>query len=224
MKLIRLKFGESFRSLQAGFEFHFLEEGDSYSGLRPYVLAGPNGSGKSNILEALAAIFYHLETCTLRTRPEAFGYDEETNPDGFRQEVSTPDAFEIEYYDHHSQRDNITPGIDIHIPSHTRVCVTKKAGEQIKSCLVSEKPNENNTSLSNQELRKHLPDFVLGYSSGENEILSLPFFKTRFLHLDEYLECLRTDITYPNQPESRLTFLDQEFRPSYLAQQSSHAA
>ncbi|KEM52370.1 hypothetical protein AD47_5049, partial [Escherichia coli 6-319-05_S4_C3] len=35
-----------------------------------------------------------------------------------------------------------------------------------------------------------LPQYVLGYSSGENEILSLPFFKMRFVQFDEYYNAL----------------------------------
>jgi len=64
MKLLRLKITDpkGFRSLQAGFEYHFRSEWDlqEEKGFAPFVCAGPNGSGKSNLLEVLAAIFYHL--------------------------------------------------------------------------------------------------------------------------------------------------------------------
>ena len=64
MKLLRLKINEKFRSLQPGFEVCFLREWnyEKADEFNPYVLAGRNGSGKSNILEVLAAIFYHLDT------------------------------------------------------------------------------------------------------------------------------------------------------------------
>jgi AAA15 family ATPase/GTPase len=65
MKLIRLKITDpkGFRSLQAGFEHRFRSDWDlqEEQGFAPFVCAGPNGSGKSNLLEALAAIFCHLE-------------------------------------------------------------------------------------------------------------------------------------------------------------------
>jgi len=81
MKLLRLKLGVPFRSLAAGFEVHFLREWD-YGRLfefQPYCLAGRNGSGKSNVLEALAAIFYHIECIYLDYRPDGFEFDEQSN-------------------------------------------------------------------------------------------------------------------------------------------------
>ncbi|MFO7073700.1 ABC transporter, partial [Pseudomonas aeruginosa] len=50
----------------------------------PFVCAGLNGSGKSNLLEALAAIFYHMECIYLENLPDSFRHDEEYNPKGFR--------------------------------------------------------------------------------------------------------------------------------------------
>jgi len=56
----------------------------------------------------------------------------------------------------------------------------------------------------------------LGYSSGENEILSLPFFKGRFIQYDEYLDSLKNDVSYAGKPESRQTFLDNAFNQAIL--------
>jgi len=99
MKLIRLKINEKFRSLQPGFEVFFLREWNHEKAeeFNPYVLAGPNGSGKSNILEALAAIFYHLDCIYLNTPPASFWFDEDSNLNGFKAEKALPDAFELEY-------------------------------------------------------------------------------------------------------------------------------
>ena len=97
MKLLRLKLHEPFRSLQAGFELDFLQPWDdpadeSASAFAPYILAGPNGSGKSNVLEVLAAIFYHLECMYLENLPDSFVYDEEQNPEGYQSSQGIPDA------------------------------------------------------------------------------------------------------------------------------------
>ena len=101
MKLLRFKLNDKagFRSLQPGFEQIFRTEWtkEEAGTLAPFVCAGPNGSGKSNLLEALAAIFFHLECKSLNYRPEIFEYDEENVPDGYREEVCIPDAFELEY-------------------------------------------------------------------------------------------------------------------------------
>ena len=56
--------------------------------------------------------------------------------------------------------------------------------------------------------RQLMPDYILGYSSGENEILSLPFFKMRFVQFDEYWQALKQQLPYPGRPESRLVYLD----------------
>ena len=97
MKLLRLKITDpaGFRSLQPGFEVHFLRE-RNYAEARdfnPYILSGPNGSGKSNVLEALAAIFFHIECVYLNYRPESFEFNEIDNPKGFRGDVSSPYGF-----------------------------------------------------------------------------------------------------------------------------------
>ena len=100
MKLIRLKITnlEGFRCLQKDFEVHFLRESDfdKTEKFNPYILAGPNGSGKSNILEVLAAIFYHIECIYIDYRPDSFNYNEEDNPEGFQAEKGIPNAFELE--------------------------------------------------------------------------------------------------------------------------------
>ena len=100
MKLLRLKLNVPFRSLAAGFEIEFLREWDygRRFEFHPYCLAGRNGSGKSNVLEALAAIFYHIECIYLDNLPSGFRFDPDVNPGGFQAEKSTPDAFEIEYF------------------------------------------------------------------------------------------------------------------------------
>lgn len=105
MKLLRLKIGEPFRCLQAGFELHFLREWDRERAdeFAPYVLAGPNGCGKSNILEVLAAIFYQLECQYLTYLPDVLtspSFDDGFS-DAFHQslgsDVHHPSAFELEY-------------------------------------------------------------------------------------------------------------------------------
>ncbi len=61
-----------------------------------------------------------------------------------------------------------------------------------------------------------LPQYVLGYSSGENEILSLPFFKMRFVQFDEYWNALTRQLSYSGHPESRLAYLDSGFSQAIL--------
>jgi restriction system-associated AAA family ATPase len=217
MKLLRLKITDSngFRSLQRGFEYVFRSEWDlqEEEGFAPFVCAGPNGSGKSNLLEALAAIFYHLECIYLENLPDSFRYDEEANPGGFRSDKAIPDGFEIEYL--------IRPQDDLKVKGHNgqaHVRIDKRPGEAPTWFLLNQEEQEGAVELNIGQLlaRQLLPDYILGYSSGENEILSLPFFKMRFVQFDEYGQALKQQLPYPGRPESRLVYLDSGFSQAIL--------
>lgn len=231
MKLLRLKLNTDFRSLQAGFEVHFLRDFDKAKmwDFMPYCLVGRNGSGKSNILEALAAIFYHIECIYLTNKPE--GFDDDFQIDGSEREslliedikglfdssVCKPNEFELEYripvkWKMVKKSFNEMEGVKwVDITAHIQI--TKEEGKAPviiclnKELFDSENPKQELTRL---EVKDILPEYVVGYSSGENEILSLPFFKMRFLHYDEYEDALRNETGY-SQPEGRLVYLDNQY-------------
>lgn len=217
MNLLRLKITDpkGFRSLQAGFEYRFRSEWDlqEEQGFAPFVCAGPNGSGKSNLLEVLAAIFYHLECIYLENLPDSFRFEEETNSGGFRSEAATPDGFEIEYLIR-PQDALTTKGHD----GQAHVHIVKQPGAAPKWYLLNHEKQDSAVELTiGQTLaRQLLPDYILGYSSGENEILSLPFFKMRFVQFDEYEQALKQQLPYPGRPESRLVYLDSGFSQAIL--------
>lgn len=214
MKLLRLKITDpkGFRSLPHGFEHHFRTEWNlqdemvQANDFAPFVCAGPNGSGKSNLLEALAAIFFQLEV--LRVRRSFL-------PEVLQDEALDilPVAFELDYL--------------IHVPAEYRspdsppwakVGVWKNAGESVRFLW----ENQGDFSADAYEAFKGghadilLPQYVLGYSSGENEILSLPFFKMRFVQFDEYWNALTRQLSYPGHPETRLAYLDSGFSQAIL--------
>jgi restriction system-associated AAA family ATPase len=220
MKLLRLKLDVPFRSLASGFEIHFLREWDYDTCLdfQPYCLAGRNGSGKSNVLEALAAIFYHLECIYLDTLPDGFRFGPDT-PDGFQPEKSTPDAFELEYF---FKNDNLRP---IHltlkpaVPSVAHIRITKASGDRPKVFWLNRSDYEDNDEIElrgRSQVKEFLPKFILGYSSGHNEILSLPFFKMRFIHFDEYRNRLIGDLDYGGKPEGGMIYVDDQFSQAIL--------
>jgi restriction system-associated AAA family ATPase len=223
MKLLRIKITDpkGFRSLQAGFEHRFRSEWDlqEEQGFAPFVCAGPNGSGKSNLLEVLAAIFYHLECIYLSNRPDSFDFDEQGNFNGFRGNKASPDGFELEYL---TKRPVELPGKD----DQVRLLISKAPQEDPEWCVWNA-DQDNWEDLEELEKREEistgralrsalLPDYVLGYSSGENEILSLPFFKMRFVQYDEYGQALKKQDHYGDRPESRLVYLDSVFSQAIL--------
>jgi restriction system-associated AAA family ATPase len=220
MKLLRLKLNVPFRSLPAGFEIDFLREWDydRCFEFHPYCFAGRNGSGKSNVLEAIAAIFYHIECIYLDYRPEGFEFDAQTSPKGFRAEKATPDAFEVEYL---IPNDRIVPREpwpkqDDWPVFHIRISKQEGQRPAIHWLNTLSSGQVTETELTRAEVKAYLPTYILGYSSGHNEILSLPFFKMRFIHFDEYCERLTKDLDYGGRPEGRLIYLDEQFSQAIL--------
>lgn len=206
MKLLRIKITDpkGFRSLASGFEYHFrtewkMQEDLANSDFEPFVCAGRNGSGKSNLLEALASIFFQLEVQRIRRNflPESFDEVTEYAPDGFELEYLMPLGI-------HSDR-------KISVP----VMISKKPGQPPEIQWV-DTTGSVFREADEAEREFLLPAYILGYSSGENEILSLPFFKMRFVQFDEYWGCLRNLHPYSGRPDARMAYLDREFSQAIL--------
>lgn len=220
MKLLKLKIenNDGFRSLQKNFEinFHSLANAEAMEYFRPFCFAGLNGSGKSNVLEALANIFYHLEICVARYLPKSI-----QNSRNFSRSKCTPDAFILEYLIGQHNRKNYT------LFYFDKIKIIKKEGQEpqmfIQPFPFDESVEEREVSLipsKNKEVaaegKSYLPAHVIGYSSGENEILSLPFIKSRLIHLDEYLQATRDDYSYYEEPENSLIYIDNNMSQAVL--------
>ncbi|WP_428657471.1 restriction system-associated AAA family ATPase [Runella sp.] len=220
MKLLRLQIEneEGFRSLQKGFEinFHSLANTEAMEQFRPFCFAGLNGSGKSNVLEAMANIFYHLEVCSARYLPESV-----KDPNNFKRNECTPDAFTLEYLitEKEAKPNNIE--------EFFKVKISKEEGKEpelfIKSFPFDKSVEEREVSLvppigrdSSAEGKVYLPDHIIGYSSGENEILSLPFIKSRLIHLDEYRQAVRDNYSSFKESENSLIYIDNNMSQAVL--------
>ena len=179
MKLLKLTINEGgFKSLQKGFEinFHTLEDTEAMEQFRPFCFAGLNGSGKSNVLEALSAIFYHLEFLVAAFQPKNFR-------DHFDRKKSYPNAYELEYLI--SERDGL-----VGVANMLKVLIKKKEGEEpvmlieqngswlegnqrVEAVSLVPPINKNDPATG----KRYLPDNIVAYSSGENETLSNSIFK-----------------------------------------------
>jgi len=207
MKLLSLELHDDFRSLKKGFKLHFqdesprfddatttFEDGSTFDSnpFNAYCIVGHNGSGKSNILELLSSIFYQLEINNLQFLPQ-ISYEDEENGVQFKEHEAfsnydiSPNAYELRY----------------EIREHS-VKIVKKMKESPRFYIL-EKGEWSQQSVI--EMKSYLPEYVIGYSSGENEILSLPFLKMRMIQYDEYLDYLAKDIAYTTA-ESRMVYLD----------------
>jgi len=175
-------------------------------GFAPFICAGPNGSGKSNLLEALAAIFFQLEVLRVRRSflPEVLQSDALD---------FSPVAFELDYLVQVPPEYRRLNG-----PVWAGVSARKEPGKSIDFQWLNQ--SAFNTDAYEGFKGGHadilLPQYVLGYSSGENEILSLPFFKLRFVQFDEYLNALTRQLPYPGRPETRMAYLDNGFSQAIL--------
>lgn len=216
MKLIKLKINDEkgFRSLRKDFEINFQSDFDDYESneFYPYVLAGQNGSGKSNVLEALAEIFYHLECIYTSYKPDYFNqsYD---NPKGFNSAISRIDQYELEYYTFFGS-DYFS--VDKAKLKKAHIKITKIKGERPKIKWLNEIDFREITELSQQESKSLLPKYVVGYASGNNETLSFPFIKSRFLQFDEYLSTLASKEFVSPKPDSSLVYLDEAYSQAIL--------
>ena len=157
-----------------------------YFDFDPLCLIGPNGSGKSQFLQVITEIFQSVYHACI--------------PDEERLESNPDLQFEIEYL---IRTEGAKDPVHILISRQSvnrrrpQFTIIKKKKDEWEDCDL--------TAKSTQEL---LPKKVIGYTSGENETLSLPFLVSRSGYADEVGRTALSDDTQAQVADTRLMLID----------------
>lgn len=192
MKLIRVHIitaGASaglLTGLDVGLRSPFIDL-DTYSRFDPLCLIGPNGAGKSQFLQVLTEMFQAVIHAGASTEERI-----EVNPDL---------QFELEYL--------IRPTPE-QPPVHVRVA-RQAVGRRRPTIVVETKVEEGwqERKLDDPQTVQLLPRKIVGYTSGDNETLSLPFLVSRSGYADEVGRKALEETT-PAEPiaDTRLMLID----------------
>lgn len=214
MKLLSLQINSKFRNLDEGFkiQFHQQEKFDEMLDFNPFCLVGLNGCGKSNILEALAQIFYHVELCVGKHLPMELKSRTTFNP---RQ--CAVNAFTLRYLTLGSNSASVTPQQTILVTIYKEAKSSPVMTVESNGSAPMMKFDMGSIQISQSTLIKSfLPQYVVAYSSGENETLSIPFIKSRFIHLFEFQENIVNDVVDYSSPENSLIYVDVNMSQAIL--------
>lgn len=159
MKLLRLHLFEPYRSLEP-FEQTFPKPDFITDEIDPICLVGLNGSGKSNFLELLADIFYYLDTEFLKYSVSPKPYTAFANN---KQKAEI--YFEIDY--------TIKVSNQLH---SVRISRSKNSKSKDNLTFFLKKDGAEFVRISKERFKQFLPKIV-AYTSGSNDLLSMPFIE-----------------------------------------------
>lgn len=194
MKLLRVHIikAATCGGLLDGFELQFRPGNAAPTSFEPLCLIGPNGAGKSQLIQAISEIF--------QSAIHAIAPDEE------RKELNPDIEFELEYSilpKGHSKPSLIRLERKREGRKKPELVLCRHTAKGWKSCKSSDKGIAN-----------LLPERIIGYTSGGNETLSLPFLSSRSGYAKDVAErALGKDSTDKRSasnsiPEPRLTLID----------------
>lgn len=157
------------------------------TGFDPICFVGPNGAGKSQFLQVLAEVFQSIFHVAVPAEERIDG-----NPDL---------QFDLEYLIQPKGAEQML---------HVRASKSKE-GSRRPHLKVQVKMDEEWKVLepSSPECLAVLPQKIVGYTSGGNETLSLPFLVSRSGYADEVgREALNDVISEQGLPDTRLMLID----------------
>lgn len=188
MKLLRVHIitAKTCGGLLDGFDLKLRDEASLIT-FDPMCLLGPNGAGKSQFLQVIAEMFQ-----------SAF---HAVSPSEERLEGNKDLQFELEYL---ISIDADSP--DIHIRISRR-----KSGNRKASLSIQRRESDEwiDCPLKDASTRLLLPRKLVGYTSGDNETMSLPFLLSRSGYADEVgKNALSSTQSTQEIPDTRLMLID----------------
>jgi restriction system-associated AAA family ATPase len=190
MRLLRVHIlkADTCGGLLDGLDVRLRNKFDSPTTFDPLCLIGPNGAGKSQFLQIIAEIFQSIFHAAASAEERIEG-----NPKL---------QFELEYL--------IRPAkakADVHVR------ISRKPDEKQKTRLLIEKKKTEGDweecAFPSKEASALLPRKVVGYTSGDNETLSLPFLLSRSGYADEvYSQATKPEQISRYIPDTRLMLID----------------
>ncbi len=171
-------------SILDDFDVYFGRNNDLELSIAPVCIIGPNGSGKSQFLQLLAEIFQVIW--------HEYSSIEERNV------ANKHILFELSYY--------ITP-----TGSDSPKLVTFKryrVGKKTTPIELYVEDNEVPLLPTNNEFGKYLPSLIIGYTSGDNETLSLPFLVSRSSYANEVANTALSDNPNQSVADNKLVMID----------------
>lgn len=196
MKLLRVKLLSEFRGLPKNFELKFNNENEDLRQLDPICLIGLNGSGKSNLLEVLSEIFYFLERFSNAELSEIKKFEKEF-------------GFEIEYLLSNNVF-NTNKSNDYEEAKSEQIKILIK--KEVKSSPIAYAWDDEDkyTSASPEKFKTYLPNQIIAYSSGMNELISNPYIKMDFQYLDEFTKLAKDKANLDDKIENKMFFMDYD--------------
>ncbi len=156
MRLLSFKISGEYRSLR-DFEWDFRGYPIDMQHMEPICLVGLNGSGKSNLIEALSEAFCYLDLYSL----------DYVSPTQLKKVCPPP--FSIEYLLNISDAKRMEH-IKVELAGNSNVVFYKKVDDTFTAIVES------------KNWRKYLPSRLVGYSSGHNETVSIPYLRNQSLY------------------------------------------
>ena len=191
MRLLRVHVisAETCGGLLDGLDLWLRSPSEAYSTFDPLCLVGPNGAGKSQFLQVLAEMFQSVFHACI---------DKEERVEG-----NSDLQFELEY---------LIRSDSTEVPIHVRISRRAESKGRRRPVLLIEKKDKEewiDCDLPSQETLKLLPQKIVGYTSGDNETLSLPFLVSRSGYADEVGRRALDDATRDESiSDTRLMLID----------------